>query len=318
MKLGLCTQVLYDLPFERALARAAELGVSAIELPVDRGSPFVSLEEALEGGWRRIAAQVRAAGLTISALSNHQEGQLLLGPHHADTDGIFAGSADEKSRFAARRLELTAALAQRLEVAVVCGFTGCDDYSRWFPWPAPDGYERMAPVFRERMMPLLDTFARHGVAFAHECHPKQFAYNLETAAWAVQLVDEHPSFGFNLDPANLLLAGMDPVLFVVELGARIRHVHGKDGERVQHAVARSGMLAHGAWDRPGRGFRFRVPGWGDLDWRRLITELHLHGYDGVISIEHEDPTMSRVEGVRQAVRHLQPLLLHEPIEARWW
>ena len=46
--------------------------------------------------------------------------------------------------------------------------------------PAQDGYERMAPIFRERMMPLLDTFARHDVVFAHECHPKQFAYNLDT------------------------------------------------------------------------------------------------------------------------------------------
>jgi sugar phosphate isomerase/epimerase len=318
VRLGICAQVLYHLPFEEALAQAAALGVTAIELPVDKSSPFINLEEALEGGWRRIAAQVRAAGLTISAVSNHQEGQLLLGPHHADTDAICAGSADDKSRFAARRLEMTAALAQRLEVGVVCGFTGCDDYSRWFPWPAADGYERMAPVFRERLLPLLDVFAKYGVAFAHECHPKQFAYNLETAAWAVRLVDEHPAFGFNLDPANLMLAGMDPVVFIVELGARIRHVHGKDGERVRHAVDRSGMLAHGAWDRPGRGFRFRVPGWGDLDWRRIITELHLAGYDGVIAIEHEDPTMSRVEGVRQAVRHLEPLLLHEPIEPRWW
>ncbi|MDB4964713.1 MAG: sugar phosphate isomerase/epimerase [Myxococcales bacterium] len=318
MKLGVCAQVLYHLPFEQALAKAAELGVQAIELPVDSSSPFINLEEALEGGWRRIAAQVRAAGLTISALSNHQEGQLLLGPHHADTDRICAGSADEKSRFAARRLEMTAALAQRLEVTTVCGFTGCDDYSRWFPWPAADGYERMAPVFRERLLPLLDVFAKYGVGFAHECHPKQFAYNLETAEWALRLVDDHPSFGFNLDPANLMLAGMDPVVFIVELGARIRHVHGKDGERVRHAVDRSGMLAHGSWDRPGRGFRFRVPGWGDLDWRRIITELNLAGYDGVIAIEHEDPTMSRFEGVRQAVRHLAPLLLHEPIEERWW
>jgi sugar phosphate isomerase/epimerase len=318
MKLGVCAQVLYHLPFERALATAAELGVEAIELPVDRGSPFVDLEEALEGGWRRIAAAVRAAGLTISALSNHQEGQLLLGPHHADTDATCAGTPDDKARFAARRLELTAALAQRLEVGVVCGFTGCEDYARWFPWPAADGYERMAPRFRERMLPVLDTFARHGVVFAHEAHPKQFAYDLETAAWALRLVDEHPAFGFNLDPANLLLAGMDPVLFVVELGARVRHVHGKDGERVAHAVARSGLLAHGAWDRPGRGFRFRVPGWGDVDWRRLITELHVAGFDGVVAIEHEDPTMGRLEGLRQAVRHLGPLLLRDPIEARWW
>ncbi len=318
MKLGICAQVLYDLPFERALVTAAELGLTAIELAVDRSNPFFDLEEAVDGGWRRIAAQVRRSGLIISALSNHQEGQLLLGPYHRDTDHVHPGSAEEKARFAAHRLQLTALLAERLEVKVVCAFTGCEDYSRWFPWPATDGFERMGPVYRERILPVLDHFGRHGVKFAHECHPKQLAYNLESAIWALQLVDEHPALGFNFDPANLLLAGMDPALFIVELGSRICHVHAKDGELVPHAIQRSGLLAHGAWGRPNRGFRFRVPGWGDLNWRRLITELHVTGYDGVLAIEHEDPTMGRLEGVRQAACYLAPLLLHDTIQERWW
>ena len=42
--------------------------------------------------------------------------------------------------------------------------------------------------------------------------------------------------------------------------------------------------------------------------------LNVAGYDGVIAIEHEDPTMSRLEGVRQAVRHLAPLLNDKTIE----
>ena len=66
---------------------------------------------------------------------------------------------------------------------------------------------------------------------------------------------------------------MDPTYFIAELGDRILHVHAKDGEVVARNAGRSGLLAHGPWDRPDRGFRFRVPGWGDLDWRRLISEL---------------------------------------------
>jgi sugar phosphate isomerase/epimerase len=318
MKLGLCAQVLYHLPFEEALATAGELGFEAIELPVDARSPFIDLEEALGGGWRRIRQQVRAGGLQISALSNHQEGQLLLGPHGVDTDGIHAGSVAEKVRYASRRLEQTADLAERLEVGVVCGFTGCEDYSRWFPWPLEDGYERMGHVFRERLLPVLETFSNHGVRFAHECHPKQFAYNLETAKLGLELIDGHTAFGFNFDPANLLLAGMDPVVFVAELGDRILHVHAKDGEQVAHHAARSGLLAHGPWDRPGRGFRFRIPGWGDLDWKRLITELRLAGYDGVLAVEHEDPVIGREEGLRMAQEYLAPLLLREAPQKPWW
>lgn len=319
MKLGVCAQVFYHLSFEQALARAAELGFEAIELPVDGKNPFIDLDRALAGDGERIVRQVRAAGLEISALSNHQEGQLLLGPHGEDTDGVVRGSAVEKMRYAQDRLAKSAELARRLGVDVVCGFTGCEDYSRWFPWPLEDGYERMGGRFREALMPVLDGFAARGVRFAHECHPRQFAYNLETAQMALALVEQHPALGFNLDPANLLLAGMDPVVFAAELGKRTLHVHAKDGELVAHHAARSGLLAHGAWHRPGRGFRFRVPGWGDVPWRRLITELQVAGYRGVFAVEHEDPTMSPLEGLVQAQRFLAPLLLREPApERRWW
>jgi sugar phosphate isomerase/epimerase len=324
VKLGVCVQAFYPLgrgaaAFEQALAQAAELGFEAIELPVDARSPFVDLDEALAGGHERIARAVRAAGLAISALSNHQEGQLLLGPHGSDTDAIHAGAAEDKRRYAHERLVRSAELARRLGVDVVCGFTGCEDYSRWFPWPVEDAYEQMRPRFRDVMMPILDEYAARGVRFAHECHPRQFAYNLETAQLALVTVDQHPALAFNFDPANLLLAGMDPVVFVAELGARIVHAHAKDGESVAHHAARSGLLAHGAPHRRDRGFRFRVPGWGDLSWRRLISELQLAGFAGVLAVEHEDPTMSPREGLVQAMRHLGPLMLRDPApRTRWW
>jgi len=108
------------------------------------------------------------------------------------------------------------------------------------------------------------------------------------------------------------------LLFIAALGDRIHHVHAKDGEIVAHNVARSGLLAHGRWDRRDRGFRFRVPGWGSIDWKRVLTELKLAGYAGAISVEHEDPTMGRVEGLERARATLAPLLLRERLEPRWW
>ncbi len=318
MKLGSCAQVLYHLPLREGLAKARALGFEAIELPVDARSPWINLGDALADGGRSLSAAVRDAGLSISALSNHQEGQLLLGPHGRDTDAIHGGDAEEKSRYAAERLEMTAALAEALGVNTVCGFTGCEDWSRWFPWPDPDGWERMKPRFVERLTPVLDAFQRRGARFAHECHPKQFAYNVETAREALDLVGGHPAWGYNFDPANLMLAGVDPVVFLAELGDRVFHVHAKDGEVVAHNAARSGMFAHGPWSRRDRGFRFRVPGWGDLPWRRILTELRLAGYDGALAVEHEDPTMGRVEGLVKAAEFLGPLLLRDAPEGRWW
>lgn len=319
MKLGVCSQALYHLPFDEALAAAAEMGFETIELPVDHGSPFVDLDEALAGDWRRILEMVGEAGLELSCLSNHQEGQLLLGPA-LDLQHVFSGSTHEQSAWASERMKKTAELAATMGIETVVGFTGCEDYSRWFPWPLEDGYEQMHDRFRQVMMPLLDAFQAREIAFAHECHPKQFAYNLETAILALELVDDHAAFGFNLDPANLVLAGMEPVHFIAELGHRIRHVHAKDAELVSHHGGRSGLHANGPWNRPGRGFRFRVSGWGDLNWRQLISALQMADYRGVLSVEHEDPTMSQREGLQQAYAHLEPLILRDPRPGgpRWW
>ncbi len=318
MKLSVCPQPLYSLGLDRALDAARDLGVAAIELPVDLRSPLLDLDELLGGGAKALKEKLGARDLTISAISNHQEGQLLLGPHHADTDAIFAGTPPEKIAFADMRLRKTAELASELEVPVVVGFTGCEDYTRFFPWPDPRGWESMIPVFQQRVAHLLGYFDRLGVSFAQEAHPKQMVYNTETAQESVKLLGEHPRWGFNLDPANLLLAGVDPVVFARELGPRILHVHAKDGELVEHNARRSGLLAHGAWDRPDRGFRFRVPGWGDVPWKRLISELQLLGYDGYLAIENEDPVFAPLDGLEKAVQALQPLLPRGPRGERWW
>ncbi len=108
------------------------------------------------------------------------------------------------------------------------------------------------------------------------------------------------------------------VAFIQALGDRIYHVHVKDGEIVKHNVGRSGMFAHGDWQRIDRGFRFRIPGWGDVPWKRVITELRLVNYDYVLSLEHEDATMSRQDGVTKAYNFLKPLIIEKPFEGRWW
>jgi sugar phosphate isomerase/epimerase len=325
MRLSVCPQPLYPLArtggLGAVLGAVRALGIGALELPVDARSPLVDLDELLEGGWKRLKRELAAHGLVLSALSIHQEGQLLLGPHHEDTDHVHAGTPEAKSAFAEMRLAKAARLAQLLELTVVVGFVGCADYTRAFPWPDPRGWERMRPVFRERVGRVLESYRSAGVVFAQEPHPKQFVYNTETALESVELLDGDPSWGFNLDPANLMLAGVDSPLFVQELGTRVKHVHAKDGELVAHNAARSGLLAHGPWERIDRGFRFRIPGWGDVPWKRLLSTLALVGYDGHLAIENEDPVFAPMEGLEKAVRELEPLLPRTPRSPeteRWW
>jgi sugar phosphate isomerase/epimerase len=139
---------------------------------------------------------------------------------------------------------------------------------------------------------------------------------VETALRAVELMGGRKEFGFNFDPANLIYLGIDVENFIDQLAGRIYHVHAKDGEIVAHNVRRSGLIPQGDWQRLGRGFRFRIPGWGSVPWKKVITELSLIGYDYVMSYEHEDVTMSRQDGITKTIAFLKPLLIEKPYEGR--
>jgi sugar phosphate isomerase/epimerase len=114
----------------------------------------------------------------------------------------------------------------------------------------------------------------------------------------------------------LIYLGIDVENFIDALASRIYHVHAKDGEIVAHNVRRSGLIPQGDWQRLGRGFRFRIPGWGSVPWKKVITELSLIGYDYVMSYEHEDVTMSRNDGITKTIAYLKPLLIEKPYEGR--
>ncbi|MDI6734840.1 MAG: sugar phosphate isomerase/epimerase [bacterium] len=320
MKVGIFLGVYNHISLDEALQDASKRGYQAVEIAVDRAHGQIDIDEILQGdNAKKLKQKIESYGLMISALSNHAEGQLVLGPHHHDTDHIYQGSPEEKIAYGIKRIKKTAQAAAALEVPVVCGFCGCEDYSRWFPWPNERGWEEMAETFVTRWNGILDTFAEYGIKFAHECHPKEYAYNIETAELTMSLLNDRQEWGFNFDPANLLLAGVDPVVFIQVLGKRIYHVHAKDGEIVKHNISRSGLLAHGSWARIDRGFRFRIPGWGDIPWKRIITELRLIDYDYVLTVEHEDATMSREDGIRKAIDYLRPLIINKPFEGqRWW
>jgi sugar phosphate isomerase/epimerase len=213
-------------------------------------------------------------------------------------------------------MKKSAELANMLEVPVVCGFVGCERFSRWFPFPYPPGWDEMGQDFVDRWGEILDVFEKQGVKFAHEPHPNEYVYNIETAHKSIELLDGHKAWGFNFDPANIILQGIDPVIFVQELGDRIFHVHAKDGEIVEHNVKRSGIQPTGPWDRIDRGFRFRIPGWGSVPWKRVMTELALVGYDYVVSYEHEDVVMSREDGIEKTIEYLRPLIIKGRYEGR--
>jgi sugar phosphate isomerase/epimerase len=90
-------------------------------------------------------------------------------------------------------------------------------------------------------------------------------------------------FGLNLDPSHLVWLMIDYERAVYEFADRIFHAHAKDLEIRADNLYRHGTFTAGiGWAVP------RLPGLGQVNWSRFIGALHGAGFDGVLSVEHED------------------------------
>lgn len=307
MHLGLFTRAYQELSKEDAFAKINEYGFKSIEVVANQGSKHLDLDSALTSDYyNKYTKLIEKFDLNISSLTLHRDAQLVLGPHGDSTQHFFKGSKEEQVAFGVKRAKLAADVAKEYNIPLVVGYLGCEEFSQYYPWPSKDGWDRQLQLTYDRWMPIFEHYEKAGVVFAHEVGPQQIAYDLETAIRVADLF-KTDSFGICLDPSNLILVGIEPAQFIDCLGNKIVHVHAKDAE-FTHYKAISGLLPHGDLSRPTRGVRFRIPGWGDVNWKKMITSLKLNGYNGVLSIEYEDPTFSVDEGLTKSIDFLHPLL----------
>jgi len=63
-----------------------------------------------------------------------------------------------------------------------------------------------------------------------------------------------------------------------------------------------------------RAWSYITLGYGHPEewWREFCYRLRLNGYDGWLSIEHEDVVLSRMEGMRRSIDLLKRTLIDEP------
>jgi sugar phosphate isomerase/epimerase len=110
--------------------------------------------------------------------------------------------------------------------------------------------------------------------------------------------------GANLDPSHLTWMGADPLAAIDALGDAIVHVHAKDTYLNRSRQATTGLLENGPLtDIPARSWTYITLGYGHGEswWREFCYRLRMVGYDGWLSIEHEDVILSRMEGARRSV-----------------
>jgi sugar phosphate isomerase/epimerase len=250
--------------------------------------------------------------LQVWAVSSHLVGQAVCDrvderhkailPAHVWGDGDPAGVQER----AAEEMNATARAAQKLGVQTVNGFTGSAiwPYVYDFPPVSPDLIDRGYKDFAARWRPILDVFRDCGVRFALEVHPGEIAFDLFSAERALDALGGREEFGFNFDPSHLHWQGIDPVEFLRRFRDRIYHVHVKDAAVTLNG--RTGILgSHLRFGDPRRGWDFRSPGHGGIDWESVIRALNEIGYDGPLSVEWEDAGMDREYGAADACQFVK-------------
>jgi sugar phosphate isomerase/epimerase len=306
VKLGLLTACMPERPLDEIAAWAAGAGYEALELaawPSVGDRPFTASHIAADALDDREIDRVGRAlgdrGLTLSALAYYDNN---LHPDPREREAVHA--------HVCRCIDAAAALGG----APVGTFIGRH--------PGLSVAENLREAERA-FAPLVDHAGTRGVRLMIEnCvmegwhpdgYPGNLAYSPELWEWMFGL-----GLFLNYDPSHLLWLGIDPVVALRPYVDKVAHAHAKDAETFPERRDRYGFFGRTAtraedpWDMG--WWRYRIPGLGQVDFRGVVDALYEGGFDGVLSVEHEDPvwggTPGRVEqGLVIAHTHLRPMVV---------
>ena len=303
-----------DMPLATLAEKAAQWGYDGLELAC-WGDHF-EIDRALgEDGYCQRQLDILAShNLSCFAISNHLVGQVVSDPiddrHRSILPDRIWGDGDPigVQQRAAQDMKDAAVAARKLGVDVVNGFTGSPIWHKlyFFPPTSSEDIDRGYQAFAKQWGPILDVFTEQDVKFALEVHPTEIAYDLVTFERSLKALGNHPAFGINFDPSHLQWQGLDPVQLINRFPDRIFHVHMKDAA-VTLDGTNSILGGHLGFGDHRRGWDFRSPGRGEVDFESIIRALNRINYQGPLSVEWEDSAMHREHGAEEACAFVQGL-----------
>ncbi len=313
MKIGMITDSLEKLSFDAMLKASAELGLETLEFACGNWSsaPHINLDKMLESEKARkeFKAKVKDHGLEIAALN-------------CSGNQLAPGKMGEKHDAVVRKTFKLAKLMGIHRVVMMSGLPGGpgDANPNWIitAWP-PEGIEILNWQWDKVAIPYWKKLAKFGKdngidKICIEIHGSQLVYNVETM---IKLRDAAgDTVGANYDPSHMMWMGGEPLTGIRKLRDGIFYVHAKD-TRIDRENADPNTLLE---TKPNaqvadRSWNYVTLGYGHNEswWRDFIALLAQVGYNDVLSIEHEDSTMSPMEGMRRSVELLQRVIIRDSV-----
>jgi sugar phosphate isomerase/epimerase len=263
---------------DRMIAWAAKSGIDCLEVAIKSG--HLDPAEMLKKKPREeLQKKLKSAKVFFSSLAYYGTGFASPDPaaRKAEIDGLLK----------------TIEAAEALGLDTVCTLAG-------MPLPGKSKMDTIREALPDVFGPILAEAKKRGVRIALE---NWFATNIQHLDHWKTLFELLPqdNFGLNFDPSHLDRMDIDYLAAVDEFAKRIFHTHAKDVEVNESLRRRIGTLdsAHA---------RYTIPGTGRIHWGLYIGKLRKAGYNGVLSIEHEDSTLSAEDGFRIGAAHLRALI----------
>jgi len=313
MRLGFVSDSLGGLPFEAMLDHAQQMGVSGVEVNTCGWStaPHFDLKGMLGNSAKQKAFLNAFADRGLEVISLNANGN----PLHPTDPAQGQGLRD------------TIRVAGEMGIKTVCTMSGLpagregDLMPNWVvsSWP-PETQDILRYQWEEKLIP----FWVEIVALAQSCgverialelHGNQVVYNVPSLLKLRAAVG--PTVGANLDPSHLFWMGADPLIAAEALGEAVYHVHAKDTFLNAPKQATTSLLENGSlMDIPARSWSYITLGFGHGEewWRQFCYRLKMAGYDGWLSIEHEDVLLNSLEGLEKSVTLLQGVMPSAPAD----
>ncbi|AFT84892.1 sugar phosphate isomerase/epimerase family protein [Paraburkholderia phenoliruptrix] len=289
---------------------AAGLGFKGIQVPCD--ARLIDIEQAAssQAYCDELRETVDNAGVTITELSTHLQGQLVA--VHPAYDSLFDGFAAPhvrgnpaaRTQWAVEQMKHAAKASQRLGLDTHVSFSGALAWPYVYPWPQrPAGLiEAAFDELARRWAPILDAFDAAGVNVCYELHPGEDLHDGVTFERFLAAVKDHPRANILYDPSHFVLQQLDYLAFIDIYHERIKAFHVKDAEF--RPDGRQGVYGgYSGWVE--RAGRFRSLGDGQIDFRAIFSKMAQYDFPGWAVLEWECALKHPHDGAREGAQFIR-------------